>query len=217
MFTGLVEEVGVVARIIRGTDSAKIAVRAEVVTSGLGIGDSVAVDGVCLTVVSLGPGMFEAQVMAETLMKTSLARLATADPVNLERALSAGDRLGGHIVTGHVDGTGCVTSKSTKGIATLLCIRAPRAILDYVVPRGSLAINGVSLTVVGVTETGFSVSLVPHTSKRTNLGRLAPGDEVNIETDIIAKHVKGYISALAVPARPGISREFLAQHGFLSR
>ena len=179
MFTGLIEELG--ALWIR--DGARFTFEAEVVTDGTKVGDSIAVNGCCLTVVELGPGTWSADVVDETLSRTNLGALQAGDPVNLERPMRPLDRMGGHIVQGHVDGLGDVVEPAPD-----LVIRTPDT--RYVVEKGSVAVDGVSLTVAGVDEDRFRVAIIPHTAAVTTLGRLRPGDRVNLEFDILAKHVE---------------------------
>ncbi|MCG0239245.1 MAG: riboflavin synthase [Firmicutes bacterium] len=190
MFTGLVEEMGTVRSVRRAGRSMQIAIAAPEVSQDLGVGDSVAVNGVCLTAVQVWPGGFSADVMPATFLRTNLQDLRPGDPVNLERSLRVGSRLGGHLVQGHVDGMGRVEAVAEAEIARVLTISAPPEILRYLVPRGSVAVDGVSLTVVGVTESTFEVSLIPHTARVTVLGRRRVGDRVNLEVDLIGKYVE---------------------------
>ncbi|WP_027718120.1 riboflavin synthase [Desulfovirgula thermocuniculi] len=217
MFTGLVEEVGVVRGISRGRDSARLVVEATRVTADMKVGDSVAVNGACLTVVECDPYSFAADVMAETLAKTNLGLLKPGDRVNLERALRLGDRLGGHLVTGHIDGVGKIKRRREHDIAVLLEIEAPPEVMRYVVKKGSVAVDGTSLTVADVGRQSFLVSLIPHTASRTTLGAKKPGEAVNLEADIIGKYVERLLSFPHRGASPGegISLEFLSEHGFL--
>jgi riboflavin synthase len=182
MFTGLVEQMGEVKA--AGT---RLAV-ATALAAELERGDSIAVNGVCLTAVDISNGTFEADVMEETLARSSLGRLAAGDKVNLELALRVGDRLGGHFVQGHVDATGQVESIEQRDHSRVVRVAAPSEILRYVVEKGSIAIDGVSLTVVDVDDNGFSVSLIPETLERTTLGTVAEGDPVNLEVDMLAKY-----------------------------
>ena len=182
MFTGLVAEMGHVRR--SGT---RLAV-ATALAAELERGDSIAVNGVCLTAVAIDDGQFEADVMEETLERSALGRLGEGDPVNLELALRVGDRLGGHFVQGHVDATGTVRSIEQRDHSRLIHVDAPAELLRYVVEKGSIAVDGVSLTVVDVDEGGFSVSLIPETLERTTLGSVEPGDPVNLEADMLAKY-----------------------------
>ncbi len=197
MFTGLVEEVGRIAAVEGGEGGARIRIAASRVSDGLGVGDSVAVAGACLTAVAVGDGAFDVDVVAETLARTTLGRRAAGDPVNLERALQAGARLGGHIVQGHVDGVGAVAALTPEGEGMRLGVTAPGEILRYVVHKGSVTIDGVSLTVAARDERGFEVALIPHTLRETTLGGLAPGASVNLEVDLVAK----YVEALVAPYR----------------
>lgn len=219
MFTGLVEEVGVVRGISRGRDSARLVVEAPGVTAEMKVGDSVAVNGACLTVVECAPRSFAADVMAETLAKTNLGLLKPGDLVNLERALRLGDRLGGHLVTGHIDGVGRIKRRREQDIAVLLEIEAPPEVMRYVVKKGSVAVDGVSLTVADVGRQGFLVSLIPHTAGQTTLGAKRPGETVNLEADIIGKYVERLLSFShrggEAPLGEGISLAFLGEHGFL--
>lgn len=217
MFTGLVEEVGVVRGISRGRDSARLVVEAPGMAAEVRVGDSVAVNGACLTVVERTPRTFTADVMAETLARTNLGLLKPGDRVNLERALRLGDRLGGHLVTGHVDGVGRIRRRREEDIAVLLEIEAPPEVMRYVVRKGSVAVDGVSLTVADVDRQGFLVSLIPHTAARTTLGARRPGEPVNLEADIIGKYVERLLSCYqrGDGAPQGISLEFLSAHGFL--
>ena len=215
MFTGIIEEVGTVSRIQRSGSSSFIEIQAERVLEDLHLGDSIAVNGVCLTVTHFGSGSFRADVMNETLSRSSLGSLATGSPVNLERAMAAGGRFGGHIVSGHIDGTGTISDVKNDGIAVWYTVSTSSAILRYIVEKGSIAIDGISLTVAKVTDTSFSVSIIPHTASQTILGTKKAGDTVNLENDIIGK----YVDKLMCPAepetkKPGITMDFLAQNGF---
>jgi riboflavin synthase len=189
MFTGIVKELGVVDALESSADGARLRIRAEL-GSELGEGDSVAVNGACLTATSVHGGSFEADVMHKTLELTTLGELETGSSVNLELPLRAEDRLGGHVVQGHVDGTATVAEISGDGFAKRFRIDLPGELLPYVVEHGSIAIEGVSLTVAGLTDEGVEVSLIPETLERTTLGRLAPGDRVNVECDVLARYVR---------------------------
>lgn len=189
MFTGLVQDLGSV----RSVDTEPAGARLEVetaLTSELSEGDSVAVNGVCLTAVSVDGGAFRADVMAETLRRSSLGPLVAGDPVNLELPLRPEDRLGGHFVQGHVDGTGTVDDVTVEGFANVVRIACGSEILRYVVEKGSIAVDGVSLTVADTDDEGFTVSLIPETLERTTLGGAAPGRVVNLEVDVLAKYVE---------------------------
>ena len=196
MFTGLIAEVGLVSALARDEQGAVIEV-----SSGLGAalreGESIAVDGVCLTATDVGDSSFRAQAMHETLARSSLGELRAGSPVNLELALRAGDRMGGHIVQGHVDGVAHVQSVREDGFARVLDLDGDEQLLRYLVAKGSVAVSGVSLTVSALEEGSFAVSLIPETLARTNLGQLAPGVAVNVEVDILAKHVERLMAARA--------------------
>jgi riboflavin synthase len=189
MFTGLVAGTGVIESLERGVDGVRLRVRADL-AGELARGDSIAVNGVCLTAVDPDDQGFSADVMEETLRRSSLGPLAEGDEVNLELPLRAGDRLGGHMVQGHVDGTGSVEAVREDGFARVVRIGAPSGLLRYVVEKGSIAVDGVSLTVSGVDGDGFEVSLIPETLERTTLGAAAPGRVVNLEVDVLAKYVE---------------------------
>ena len=215
MFTGIIEELGTVKSVRPGADSAVVQVEARVVTEGLKTGDSVAVNGVCLTVVSFMKTDFSAEVMAETLRKSGLGELKAGDRVNLERALRLTDRLGGHMVSGHIDGVGVVESVVKEDIARVFKVRAPAEVLRYVIKKGSIAVDGISLTVSDLTDDSFSVSIIPHTAAMTTLGYRKPGDKVNLEPDMIVKYVERLLSGGESKAPGGLSKSFLAEHGFL--
>jgi riboflavin synthase len=191
MFTGLVEDVGTVARADRRSDALVLAVRPERMPLGeLAVGESICHDGACLTVTEIGRDTFSVLAGAETLARTTLGNLRVGKRVNLERSLEVGDRLGGHWVTGHIDGTGELSARRDLGSNLVLVVRAVPALLRYIVEKGSIAIAGVSLTVNAVDTEAFSVAIIPHTRDMTTLGDLAIGDRVNLETDILAKHVE---------------------------
>jgi riboflavin synthase len=191
MFTGIVEELGEVVRLIdAGGDSAVIAVRGPIVTSDARHGDSISVNGVCLTVVDNAGGVFTADVMGETLRRSSLRALAVGSQVNLERAAVLGSRLGGHLVQGHVDGVGELLSRQAGDEWETVRFALPPQLAKYVVEKGSITVDGVSLTVLAVDGESFSVGLIPTTSKQTVLGSKAAGDPVNLEVDVIAKYVE---------------------------
>jgi riboflavin synthase len=194
MFTGIVEELGEVIAIEHGIDSARIVVRAPRVTADAANGASIAVNGVCLTVVDLSDGAFTADVMRETLQRSSLGALSVGSPVNLERAVRASDRLGGHIVQGHVDGVGAVIGRTPGDRWEVVRILVPEELAKYVVEKGSVAVDGVSLTVSEAGDGWFEVSLIPTTLAATTLGRRALGDDVNLEVDVIAKYVERLMS-----------------------
>jgi riboflavin synthase len=191
MFTGLVEDVGAVARADRRSDALVLAIRPQRIPLGeLTVGESICHDGACLTVTELGRETYSVLAGAETLARTTLGGLRAGKRVNLERALRVGDRLGGHWVTGHIDGTGELGARRDLGANLVLVVRAAPALLRYVVEKGSIAVAGVSLTVNAVDLESFSVAIIPHTRDHTTLGTLAVGDRVNLEVDLLAKHVE---------------------------
>ncbi|MFL5886674.1 MAG: riboflavin synthase [Thermoleophilaceae bacterium] len=193
MFTGLVESTATVRRVERNGDGAHLELETALAKE-LEQGDSVAINGVCLTAVAIDDGGFRADVMAETLRRSSLGPLNEGDHVNVELPLRAGDRMGGHVVQGHVDGTGRVESVIEEGFARVVRIQAPAEILRYVVEKASIAVDGVSLTVAEVDDQGFAVSLIPETLERTTLGEAAPGRVVNLEVDVLAKYVEKLVT-----------------------
>ncbi len=211
MFTGIIEETGTVKSVRNAGDSLKLTVSAAKVLNGTKLGDSIAVNGICLTVDELGKDTFTADVMRETLSRTSLRGAAPGSRVNLERALALGDRLGGHIVSGHIDGTGKITSIRQDGIARLLTVAASPRILRLIVEKGSVAIDGISLTVVSVTKSDFTLSVIPHTMANTVLPLKREGNIVNIENDCIGKYVE---KLLPSGSRTGVTAGFLAENGF---
>jgi riboflavin synthase len=203
VFTGIVEELGEVVAIEPLADASRLTVRGPVVTSDASHGDSISVNGVCLTVVDTADGAFTADVMAESLRRSSLGALQVGSPVNLERAVRVQDRLGGHVVQGHVDGTGQVLSVTPDEHWTVVRASLPGGLGRYVVEKGSITVDGVSLTVSALGDDWFEVSLIPTTLALTTLGRKGPGDPVNLEVDVIAKHVEKLLQAGVAPGRPG--------------
>ena len=195
MFTGIVEELGTVAAIDDLTDAIRLTISASEVLEGTGLGDSIAVNGCCLTVVSVDGGAWTADVMKESLDKTSMGAVRPGDPVNLERAVTAEKRLGGHIVQGHVDGVGEVLRREPSEHWEVVEISLPPGLARYLVDKGSITVDGVSLTVVEAGPTSFTISLIPETLARTTLGRRRPGDRVNLEVDILAKYVERLLGA----------------------
>ncbi|GLZ52281.1 riboflavin synthase [Actinomycetospora sp. NBRC 106378] len=209
MFTGIVEEVGEIVDVTPQADAARLRIRGPLVVSDARPGDSIAVNGVCLTVVDPAPDSFAVDVMGETLRRSSLADAATGTPVNLERALAAGARLGGHIVQGHVDGTATVAAIEASEHWTAVRFSTPRAadggvgIARYIVEKGSIAVDGVSLTVTEVDDDGFAVGLIPTTLAETTLGSREVGATVNLEVDVVAKYVERLLGTGAVPQSAG--------------
>ncbi len=204
MFTGIVEEVGRVAAVSRRDALAVVAIDARVVVADSRVGDSIAVNGACLTAVAVGPDGFTVELVPETLRRTNLGDLRPGDPVNLERALAAGGRFGGHIVQGHVDACGVVENLLAEGASTLVRFTAPSDVLRYVVPKGFVAIDGVSLTVVDRDGAGFRVAYIPHTLAHTTAGAYRAGTRVNLEPDILGKYVEQLLAGgpVAAGARP---------------
>ena len=207
MFTGIVEEIG----IVKETSRDRLAFESHKVLEGTKVGDSIAVNGVCLTVVYLENRGFSVNVMPETLRCTNLGRLRYSDQINLERALVLGGRLGGHLVLGHVDDTGEVMDVSSEEAARVMRISAPAKLMPYIVDKGFIAVDGVSLTVVDLDDFSFVVSLVAYSMENTTLGRKRPGDMVNLEADIIAK----YVENLKERKRQSLNFEFLREYGFV--
>ncbi len=230
MFTGLIEEVGVLRRKVQRESGAHLHIAATRILQGVAIGDSIAVSGPCLTVVEFGEQHFVADCMPETLVRSTLGELRPGAPVNLERALALGDRLGGHMVAGHVDGVGQVLAVSPRGISSELRISLPPALRAYVAPKGSVAVDGISLTVVEVGESDFVVGIIPHTLSVTTLAQAAAGQRVNLEADLIARYVHralgfGEVSPAGEgpasgtgravpPAGAGLTEDFLRRHGY---
>jgi riboflavin synthase len=215
MFTGIVEEVGRVRRVTAGGRAGQLSIRCARVLEGTKLGDSIAVNGVCLTVTALLPDGFTADVMPETLRRSGLGTLRPGDGVNLERAMPADGRFGGHIVSGHIDGLGRITAFRREENAVWITVAASPSLLRLVVEKGSIAIDGVSLTVAAVGEGDFQVSVIPHTAKETILLDKQTGDPVNLETDIVGKYVARLLGGGAAAATAkGINLDFLAEHGF---
>lgn len=211
MFTGLVEETGTVKTIIRGT-GAKLTVAADVVLQGTALGDSIAINGVCLTVTNISGNELTFDVVEETLSRSSLGRLRTGSAVNLERSVSANRLFGGHFVLGHVDGLGTITSFDKRpGMATL-SISAPEEVMRYVVEKGSIAIDGISLTVATCNDHSFQIAVIPHTIENTTLVSKRTGDVVNLETDILGKYVEKFLTARS--GGKGVTEQFLADAGW---
>ena len=218
MFTGIIEEVGAVRGVVSGSAWGSITVGAKRVLEGTKRGDSIAVNGVCLTVTNLFPDGFTADVMAETMRRSNLGRLKAGQGVNLERAMAANGRFGGHFVSGHVDNLGEIVQIHREGNAHWVTLSAPSDILELVVEKGSIAIDGVSLTVAARTERTFSVSLIPTTAADTTLLQKQVGDAVNLETDMLGKYVRQLLQSCAAPAAPAqesrISDAVLKEYGF---
>lgn len=211
MFTGIVEEKGRIRRLdIRGS-SGKIEVSCRKVLEGTKLGDSIAVNGICLTVTKLYDDGFSADIMAETVRRSSLSMAKQQDHVNLERAMAANGRFGGHIVSGHIDGTGVIQEVKKEENAVWFTIKAPDRILRYIIEKGSIAIDGISLTVAGVMKKSFSVSIIPHTLSQTVLGEKRVGDVVNLENDVIGKYVARFLGKRDAG---GLSMEALLENGF---
>lgn len=215
MFTGIIEELGTVIKLDQQGVSARITIDADKVLENTKLGDSIAVNGVCLTVTDLGKSTFGADVMAETLRRSSLGVLKKGSKVNLERAMAADGRFGGHMVSGHIDGTGEIAKISPEGTAVWYTIEAPECILDGIVEKGSIAIDGISLTVADVTERNFSVSIIPHTGANTTLSLKKQGDIVNLENDVVGKYVQKFLSKKKEKTESNITEEFLGKYGFL--
>ena len=215
MFTGIVEEKGIIRSLNINGSSGTIRIEARKVLEGTSIGDSIAVNGICLTVTSMGDGFFTADVMAETVRRSSLGSLSQGSDVNLERAMSANGRFGGHIVSGHIDGTGTVRSLIREENAIWVTIETPPEILKYIVHKGSICIDGISLTVASVGSDNFKVSVIPHTGSETTLLSKRPGSPVNLENDIIAKYVERLMNYKEEENNisSGITMEMLAELG----
>ena len=212
MFTGIVEERGEVVAVQDLPDAARVTIAGPLVTSDAKLGDSISVNGVCLTVVEVADGAFTADVMRETLVRSSLDKIAPGEPVNLERAAEVGKRFGGHIVQGHVDGTGVILSREPSARWDLVRVGLPARLARYLVEKGSITVDGVSLTVVDVSDDEFSVSLIPETLRATTLGVRSPGDRVNLEVDVVAKYVERLASPhlagnRAAPEQNGVTAE----------
>ena len=234
MFTGLVEEVGTVLRLERRGDGARLAVRGRKVLEGTRLGDSIAVSGACLTVVELGGDRFVVDIMPETLVRTTLKDARSGDIVNLERSLAFGDRVGGHLVLGHVDGVAEVLTVEPRGEMLSLRLALPAGLLGYVAPKGSIAVDGISLTVTDSDTTGFGVGIIPHTMRETTLRAVKPGMFVNLEVDVLARYVVQTLHALGptaaiagdgsvwgpgqtgdrAPGAGGLTEDVLREHGF---
>ena len=229
MFTGIIEEIGEIKSIKKGAKSATLTIQGSVVTKDSKIGDSIAVNGVCLTATTISGNLFTADVMAETMRRSALGQLSTGSKVNLERAMAADGRFGGHIVSGHIDGTGTIGSFEREDNAVWVTIDAPTNILKYIIEKGSIAIDGISLTVAYVDNTCFKVSIIPHTAGETTLLMKKPGDNVNLENDVIGKYVEKLLGfsksgnggagetslSHTRGAKSNITSDFLMKNGFM--
>lgn len=216
MFTGIVEEMGTIAGIQKGAKSAVLTIQAEKVFSDLHIGDSIALNGVCLTVTSFNGNTYTADVMNETLRRSSLGSLTIGSKVNLERAMAANGRFGGHIVSGHIDGTGTITKVEKDDNAIWYTIAAEENLMKYIVEKGSIAIDGISLTVAKRSDMDFAISMIPHTAKETVLSQKKPGDIVNLENDIVGKYIEQlmHYEKKEEKKESRLTKEFLLRAGF---
>ncbi len=216
MFSGIVEEMGVIKSFVPGLAGARLSILAGTVLKDLQLGESVSVSGACLTAAEVGETDFSVDVSVETLDVTTLGTLTAGAAVNLERALKLNGRLGGHLVTGHVDGTGILRERTQAGNTLLLTMEVPEPVLRYCIPKGSITVDGVSLTINGVLENGVSVAIIPHTAKVTTLGIKQPGDAVNLESDLIGKYVERLLQhsgKLPEKTAPVIDRDYLQKRG----
>lgn len=216
MFTGIIEEIGEIKQIKLGAKSAELTIKGAVVTGDSKIGDSIAVNGVCLTATTINGDTFTADVMAETMRRTALGSLKAKSKVNLERAMAANGRFGGHIVSGHIDGTGTISKLEKEDNAVWVTINAPAKILKYIIEKGSIAIDGISLTVAYVDDKCFKVSIIPHTASETTLLGKKAGDMVNLENDVIGKYVEKLMGAKTeVSNTSKLNASFLMEHGYI--
>lgn len=213
MFTGIVEELGTIKKMSISGHSGEITISASKVLEGTMIGDSIAVNGICLTVTSMGSDFFTADVMAETVRRSSLKGATSGDKVNLERAMAANGRFGGHIVSGHVDGTGTITNMKKEENAVWVTIGADPSILKYIVEKGSVCLDGISLTVAAVSGTDFKVSVIPHTGEETTLLKKKVGSLINIENDVVGKYVERLLT-FKEEKSTGITMDFLREYDF---
>lgn len=216
MFTGIIEEVGRVTGIVRSAKSSILQISGSAVLNGVKIGDSIAVNGVCLTVTSFSKTSFRADVMNETMIRSSLGLLRLSSPVNLERAMPANGRFGGHLVSGHIDGTGTIAMIERDDNAIWFTVEAPSSLMKYIVEKGSIAIDGISLTVAKVTPSSFRVSVIPHTAKETALTQKTTGDAVNLENDMVGKYIERFLTFYETEKKPAcvMTKEFLARAGY---
>ncbi|RKD24380.1 riboflavin synthase subunit alpha [Ammoniphilus oxalaticus] len=213
MFTGIVEEKGVLKAVHRGENWMVLTIEAATVLEDVGLGDSIAVNGVCLTVTSFTTTSFTVDVMPETFEKTNLSSISIGAPLNLERAMAADGRFGGHFVSGHVDGTGTVASIKPLGNAVVYEIKAEETLLYYMIPKGSITIDGISLTLLDVNNQSFTVSIIPHTLEQTTLQDRKVGDQVNLECDMIGKYIEKFIQHRKPTSN--LTKDFLTEHGFI--
>ena len=212
MFTGIIEEIGTVHSMKKGRNSMELSIHSEKILTDVHVGDSISVNGICLTVTSFTKSLFTVDVMPETVQASSIRMLKPGSPVNLERAMSAQGRFGGHFVSGHIDGTGTILRKDRKENAVYYVIQLDSGLSTYCIPKGSVAIDGTSLTIFGIEGDLLTVSLIPLTHQDTILGSKAAGDIVNIENDLIGKYIIHQMNQK--DTKPGLSMEFLTQHGF---
>ncbi|MEW6328269.1 MAG: riboflavin synthase [Thermodesulfobacteriota bacterium] len=220
MFTGIVETLGTVRKKASSGEGLRLTIESDIKWSDLMPGESIAVNGVCLTVADLSGSAFTVDVSPETIGRTTTGRINTGDKVNLERALRPTDRLGGHIVTGHIDATGVILSRQEQAAFTLFSVQIPKGFAGYVIEKGSVAVDGISLTVNDCHDSSFTVSIIPFTARHTTIGQRKAGDVVNIEFDIIGKYVerllsRGWNDRARDVEKGKISREFLAEHGII--
>mgnify|MGYP002510149880 FL=1 len=217
MFTGIIEEIGTIKSINSTGISSQLCISANTILEDTKIGDSIAVNGVCLTVTSIKSNLFTADVMAETLRRSNLGSLIPQSKVNLERAMPANGRFGGHIVSGHIDGTGTIVETKPEGNAVWIKINCSSNLLKYIIHKGSITIDGISLTVAKVTDSDFSVSIIPHTAANTTLLQKKSGDVVNLENDVVGKYIEKLLSFQKIDEQKPqskITEEFLRQNGF---
>lgn len=215
MFTGIIIEMGQIKKIQPGAESVRLTIKGQKVIELSKIGDSIAVNGVCLTVTQFEHDSFSADVMPETVRRTDLRALKIGDFVNLEPALRIGDSIGGHMVSGHVDGVGRIVTIRKEDNALWFAIEAHESVLNYIVTKGSVALDGISLTVAEVDRSTFSVSLIPHTASVTTFGKRKIGDLINIETDMIGKYIEKYVAAYQVKKTQGVTMDLLEKNGFI--
>jgi riboflavin synthase len=215
MFTGLIEEIGIIQSVTRSEKAELLSIRASVVLKGAKVGDSICTNGVCLTITELNANSFTAFVMPETMRRSNLKKLTSGSEVNLERALSLQDRLGGHILSGHIDGTGNITKLQSEGDALWITISTQKKLLRYIIQKGSIAIDGVSLTVANINSETFQVSIIPHTKAATTLLSKKEGDEVNLECDILGKYIEKLMLKIEPePKKKDIDLNLLIENGF---